>query len=381
MAQAHHDLIVSGASAGRLEALEGLVRDLPPDLPAALYIVWHLAPEARRLLPALLTKAGPLVATTAVDGAPLQPGHIYVAPPDRHLVLELGCLRVTHGPLENRFRPAIDPLFRSAALAYSARVIGVILTGCLDDGTAGLWEVKQRGGLAVVQDPQDAKFPSMPQSARTYVPVDYCVLLAAMTPLLTRLVQEPVAIGGAPMSDTTPLAIETRIALEDNALRAGVMKLGALAPYTCLDCHGVLLQLRSGRLLRFRCHTGHAYTAQHLLAELTKSIEDTLWSTLRAMEESMLRRRHMAAHLQECQALHAAARFGQEAAAVEQRAGLVRQAVLHQTTPSQAQREAAHCPSGETPVARPQQRGRATRPAASPRAPRRRAKRPASSQA
>src|SRR5215831_10539902 len=162
---AHRDIIVIGASTGGLEAFKQIVRALPQDLAAAVFIVWHISPEAPSILPGILTRAGKLPAHHGVDGEPIRHGRIYIAPPDYHLMLEATHLRLTHSPKENRFRPAVDPLFRSAAYAFGPRVIGVVLSGALDDGTAGLWAVKDRGGLAVVQDPQDACIASMPQSA------------------------------------------------------------------------------------------------------------------------------------------------------------------------------------------------------------------------
>src|SRR5215831_3611507 len=204
------DLIVIGGSAGSLDVLKMLVGDLPPDLPAALCITRHITAHAPNILPKILAKNAMLPTTSAVNGEELCPGHIYVAPPDHHLLVAPGHIRVTRSPTENRFRPAIDPLFRSAALAYGRRVVGVILSGALDDGTAGLWAVKQRGGIAIVQDPQEAQHASMPQSAMTYVPVDYCLPAADIAPFLVRLVQEVVEEEGAtPVPEE--LKIETRI--------------------------------------------------------------------------------------------------------------------------------------------------------------------------
>lgn len=172
-----HDMIAIGASAGGVEALMHVVRDLPRNIHAALFIVLHIPADAPSLLPELLNRSGMLLASHAVDGQEIQHGHIYVAPPDYHLIVEKGRMRVVQGPKENRHRPAIDVLFRSLALAYGSRAIGVILTGVLDDGTAGLLAVKRRNGIAVVQDPADALYPSMPESALAHVNVDYKVPL------------------------------------------------------------------------------------------------------------------------------------------------------------------------------------------------------------
>ena len=187
------DIIVIGASAGGLQALSALLGKLPKDLQASVFVVWHISPNHRSILPAVLNRAGKLPATHAVDGEPIRPGRIYVAPPAYHLVLEVDRVRLTKGPKENRSRPAVDTLFRSAAYAFGPRVIGVVLTGALDDGTAGLWSIKDRGGIAIVQDPQEAENPSMPESAKQHVEVDYCIPIAQIAETLIHLTGVPVA--------------------------------------------------------------------------------------------------------------------------------------------------------------------------------------------
>lgn len=321
------DIIVIGASMGGLEALQALLPGLAPDTSAALCVVWHMSPESLGLLPDLLRPVSPLPIANAQDGESMQPGRIYVAPPDHHLLIEPGYLRLTRGPKENRFRPAVDPLFRSAATAYGPRVVGVVLSGALDDGTAGLWAIKDRGGVAVVQDPLDAIQPSMPRSALQHVAVDHRASARALGPLLSDLAWMPVEEQGAvPMSDH--LNIETRIAMEDNALDAGVMQLGQLSPFTCPACHGVLLQITDGTVLRFRCHTGHAYSVQSLFAEVVESIEESLWSAIRAIEERVLLLEHVARHLREAGDTNGAEPVFAQARAAEQQAHLVRLAVL-----------------------------------------------------
>src|SRR5918994_118391 len=198
----HHDIVVIGGSAGGIPALTTLVQGLPRDLPAALFVVVHIPPYSVSRLPQILSRSGPLYATHAVDGEPIQPGHIYVAPPDRHLLVRQGRIALTRGPRENHARPAIDPLFRSAARVYGSRVIGVELSGALYDGRMGLLAVKTRGGTAIVQDPRDAAFESMPQSALRAVDADFVVPVADMARLLVELVQEPVQDeGDLPMVD------------------------------------------------------------------------------------------------------------------------------------------------------------------------------------
>lgn len=324
-----HNIIVIGGSAGSIEALKLLLATLPPTLPAALFVVVHLSADSPGMLPNILEYNSQLPVLTATDQLPIRTGHIYVAPPDHHLLLEAGWMRVTHGPKENRFRPAVDPLFRSAAYAFGAQTIGVILSGMLDDGTAGLWAVKDRGGIAVVQDPSDALYPSMPENALRYVAVDYRLRVNDMAARLEQLVHEPVAEKEeSSMSD--PLSIETNIALGDNALQTGVLHLGHPSYFTCPECHGVLMQIHEGEIIRFRCHTGHAYSQETLLAEVDEAIEIGLWNAVRTMDEKVLLLRQMAQQLTAPQDTATAQRFTEKATAVEERSQLVRQFVLNQ---------------------------------------------------
>lgn len=324
------DIVVIGTSMGGIEALKVLVSSLPPDFRAATFIVLHTSPESPGVLPGILNRAGPLPASNATDLEPVVPGRIYVAPPDRHLLVERDLMRITHGPKENRFRPAIDPLFRSAAQAYGPRVIGVILTGLLDDGAAGLWAVKQRGGTAVVQDPRDALAPSMPRSALSHVEVDYCVPLTEIASLLSYLTSTPAeAEGEYPVPEE--MKIEVSIAEEDNALEAGVLKMGSPSIFTCPECHGALLEISEGDRSRFRCHTGHAFSHESLLAELNGRIEDTLWIAIRTIQESALLMQHLAEHLNAQRHNEAAAVLASAACEAKQRADLVRQATRTRT--------------------------------------------------
>jgi two-component system chemotaxis response regulator CheB len=194
-----HDIIVIGASVGGVEALSNLVAQFPEDLPATIFVVQHILATAKSRMAQILDRAGPLAATLAQDGECLEPAHIYVAPPDHHLLVKQGCLRVTRSLRENRVRPAIDPLFRSAAVAYGARVVGVVLTGMQNDGTAGLLAIKRCGGITMVQDPTEALYPDMPLSALAYVEVDYCLPVPKMGATLYRLVHE------SPLAPPIPL--------------------------------------------------------------------------------------------------------------------------------------------------------------------------------
>jgi two-component system chemotaxis response regulator CheB len=191
-----HDVIVVGTSTGGVEALVQMVRGLPPGLPAAIFVVCHFPPGGTSILPDILSRAGPLLAAHARDGEPAYPGHIYVAPPDFHLLVALGQAVLTRGARESGFRPAIDALFRSAARTYGPRVIGVVLTGSLYDGVAGLLAIRAAGGIAVVQGPEDALIPALPQCARDIAGADYLVSAPKLAPLLAELVQRPVPKGG-----------------------------------------------------------------------------------------------------------------------------------------------------------------------------------------
>ncbi|MCU1282272.1 MAG: CheB methylesterase [bacterium] len=291
---ANRDIVVIGASAGGVQALTTLVSALPVQLEAALFVVLHLSPDFPSHLPAILQRVSRLPVVTAEDRHEFRSGHIYVAPPDRHLLLDERSMRVTRGPKENRSRPAIDALFRSAAYVHGERVIALVLSGMLDDGTAGLWSVKERGGTTLVQAPADAKYSSMPRSALQHVDVDYVPTLSEIPELLMKLTREPATAKGRPVSKE--LEIETKIAMEGRGLQMGVMELGPVSPYTCPECHGVLVALQQGGVPRFRCHTGHAYSINNLLAEATGHVEHNLWNAIRGIEESMLLLQHLARH-------------------------------------------------------------------------------------
>lgn len=276
----HRDIIVIGASAGGVEALQELVAGLPGDLPAAMFVVLHMAAHSPGILADILDRAGPLPCAIPYDGEPVQRGRVYVARPDHHLLLKPELVRVVQGPKENRSRPAIDPLFRSASVAYGQRVIGVLLTGLLDDGTAGLYAIKQQGGLTVVQDPLDALFGDMPRNAIQKVAVDYVLGLADIPTILVRLTEEEL--------DIEEYAVPERLVLETE-IAEGVMEnsasVGTPSVFSCPECGGVLQEIREGEPLRFRCQVGHAYTAKALADGQTDRLEDALWSALRMLEE------------------------------------------------------------------------------------------------
>lgn len=284
---ARRDILVVGASAGGVEALRILVGGLPASLPVAVFVVLHLSPYERSHLPAILARGSRLPVQAARDGMPITPGQVYVAVPDFHLLLERNQVRTTRGPRENRARPAVDVLFRSAAYHHGPRVIGIVLTGNLDDGTAGLWAVKDRGGIALVQSPQDAPFPSMPESALQHVAVDQVLPVSAMAAALADLTQETVSDDG-PGDINQGMEMETRIALSENTPKDGSLQLGPFTPLTCPECQGSLVRVQEGPLLRYRCHVGHAFSHRTLLAQINEGIDGCLGHTLRAMEERTL---------------------------------------------------------------------------------------------
>jgi two-component system chemotaxis response regulator CheB len=274
-----HDIIVIGASAGGVEAVREVAARLSPDLPAAVFVVVHSSPSSRGLLAKLLDRAGPLPASVAEDGAAVAHGRIHVAAPDQHLLLRAGHIHLSRGPRENGARPAVNPLFRTAASSYGDRVIGVVLTGNLDDGTAGLLAIADAGGVTVVQDPEDALYPGMPSSAVTQVPVDHVAPLAAIPALLNRLVLEPRGVPAAPSPVSTA---EAEDGLDWLSHRRPP---GHASGLSCPECDGPLWEIRNGELLEFGCLVGHRFSPETLAAAAAASLEERLSVSLRALEE------------------------------------------------------------------------------------------------
>lgn len=279
------DIVVVGTSAGGVEALTALVAGLPVSLQAAVFVVLHLPPDGESHLPHILSRAGALQATMAQDGDEIQCGRILIAPPDRHLLLTRERVRVVYGPRENHFRPAIDPLFRSAALAFGPRVIGVVLTGALDDGSSGLVAIKREGGLALVQDPETATFPSMPQAALRHADIDVCAPVAELASKIVDLTQMEAPMPEEP-HDTRDLEREVKIAGLDLSVIEQDQAQGTLAAMTCPECHGPLWEMSDDGPLRYRCRVGHAYTAEAMETSLARGTEDALWTALNTLEES-----------------------------------------------------------------------------------------------
>jgi two-component system chemotaxis response regulator CheB len=320
-------VIVVGASAGGLTALRALCANLPADLPASVLVVQHITPTARSMLPELLGRAGPLPAEHATEGAVLRPGRIYVAPPDRHLLLaDGGRMMLRRGPYENRTRPAIDALFRSAAVQYGPRCTGIVLSGLLDDGTAGLVAIKRLGGISMVQDPMEASWPDMPRNALIGDSIDHCLGAAEIAALLPSLLRVPP---GAAMEPPPDLVAEYRISQQEvPAMADDVPTLGAPSAFGCPQCGGVLNELPSEKLPRFRCQIGHAYGGETLAAAQADVLEEALGTALRTHRERVVLFRRMQESAEARGFTHAAQRWGRAAGEAERSSEVIQAAMV-----------------------------------------------------
>ncbi|MEK0084515.1 chemotaxis protein CheB [Benzoatithermus flavus] len=318
------DVIVVGASAGGVEALRELAASLPADLPAAMFVTIHRGNGPSSYLPDILDAAGPLDVEPAEEGARFVRGRIYVAPPDRHLLVGRNHIHVRRGPRENRVRPAIDPLFRSAAVNCSVRVIGILLTGMLDDGTAGCLAIRRCGGVTVVQDPSTAAYAAMPRSAIAHAAADHVRPLCTIPPLLAELARQPCA---PPVEVPERLRIEALIAAQELHMDPDQNRLGTLAPLTCPECHGSMYEIRDDGFLRFRCHTGHSFTAESLREAQLEAWEQALYDALRAQEEQLVLVRRMAGDAQARGKLQQVCEFEQRARSYEEGAEIIRRMI------------------------------------------------------
>jgi two-component system chemotaxis response regulator CheB len=287
---ARRDIVVIGASAGGVNALLALCGMLPPDFPAAVLVVLHVG-QNPSVLPMLLASRGHNHARHGEDGLEIETGTIYVAPPDRHMLVEDGRIVLTKGPKEHHTRPAVDPLFRSAALAYGRRVVGVVLTGRLDDGTSGLQAIKDCGGLAIVQDPADAEYPAMPRNAMQSVEIDRCVPLASLPRTLMQVLEEPITRAPA-TKFAERLNREMAVSEGKGNPIDNLNALGRPSSYSCPDCDGVLWEIEDVQPARYRCHTGHAFSLRSLAEAQSGATEDAIWGAIRALQihEEALRR-------------------------------------------------------------------------------------------
>jgi two-component system chemotaxis response regulator CheB len=325
---ARRDIIVIGASAGGLQPLRDLIGGLPGNFPASLFVVVHTSPTGSGYLPEVLGRSSLLKTMLAEDGQKFSRGSIYIAPADHHLLIKGDRLRVTSGPKENGFRPAIDPLFRTAARTCGSRVIGVILSGAMDDGTLGLMEVKEHHGIAIVQDPTEALFPFMPASAVQNLKVDYVLRAAAIPEVLGQLISESIGTGANGMSrarnieqDVAEVGTDALVTHELPSPPSGL---------TCPECGGALWELNDGKPMHFRCHVGHGYTAASLLVDQDTHLEAALWVALRALEENAALRRRMAERTAKRKLSAVADEYTRRAEEVEKRAQVIRTVLMDQ---------------------------------------------------
>lgn len=318
----NRDLIVIGGSAGAIGALRTLVRGLPANLPASVLVVIHRSLQGPNLLATILDAEGALHAATAEEGQALERGHIYVAPPDRHLLIAHDHLHVRRGPRENRARPAIDPLFRSAAVCCSSRVIGVVLSGMLDDGASGLLAIKRCGGIAVIQDPRDALYPDMPRSAARHLAVDHVATAPELGPLLNSLARSRRP---APVEAPEKIRLEAMIAAQELTVMPDQKMFGSLSPLTCPECSGAMQEMQDNGLVRYRCHTGHAFTLEALRTAQNDIWERTLYAALRSQQEQAMLARRVAEEARAREERRSAEEFERRALDYEEGAEVIRQ--------------------------------------------------------
>ncbi len=326
-------IIVVGASAGGVSAVTELVRGLPADLPAAVLVVVHFPPDANSALSSILARQGGLPAVQARDGLAVEPGRVYASRPDFHLSLQDGYIRLLHGPRVNGVRPAVDTLFRSAARAYGRRVVGVVLSGSGDDGTVGLAAIKASHGIAVVQDPAEALFPSMPQSAIDHVEVDSVLPLSEIAPLLTQLagergdgVQEE-SVSKSEIDRSENLVEEEKLEWEQGQQPRD------LTTITCPNCGGTLWLLDHDGILEFRCHVGHDFSIESLMQNQSAGVETALWSAVRILQERVMLLRRLSTRASERGSNRSAEHFAEQADDAERHSGAIR-SILHSGEPA-----------------------------------------------
>jgi two-component system chemotaxis response regulator CheB len=317
------NIVVIGASAGGISPMKELVKGLPSNYKGTIFIVLHIPAASETELPRILSNAGPLKAVLAKDDEPFKPGMIYVAPSDHHLLLHNGRMVVRRGPKENCFRPSIDVLFRSAAHEYRSRVVGIILSGVLNDGTSGAWAIERLGGTVILQDPSEAQQPQMVENVLEYVKPHYTLPASTMGAKLVDLAKKKAVSKDVSARLLERLKTEVIIAKQDNAFEMGIMEMGELTPFTCPDCHGTLVRLKEGELIRFRCHTGHAYTSSSLLADVTGSVESMLWQSMRGMEEMSMLLKQIGEHFKERGNVATSALFREQASDAARRAQII----------------------------------------------------------
>jgi two-component system, chemotaxis family, protein-glutamate methylesterase/glutaminase len=323
------NVIVVGASAGGISAVRTLLNKLPENVPAAIFVVVHTSPDGPGKLASVLDRATRLTVVTAEDGMVARHGHVYVAPPDYHLIVDGRYVRLTRGPREHRFRPAVDPLFRTAAEHYGARAIGVVLSGHMADGTHGLTLIKEAGGLAIVQDPDEALAPSMPLNAMRRGGVDYVLPVEEMARVIMGLIMNERDRRARKSPKTRPRKTEAPNPERPgaDALRTHDFK-GPLSPFTCPDCGGTLWEIKEKNLVRYRCHVGHGFNSESLRDGMDEKLEDTLWTALRAIEENIELRSRMKVRATDQRLTAFSGSLDQQIADMKQRATALRRLLL-----------------------------------------------------
>ncbi len=335
------DVVVIGGSAGAISSLMRIVGGLPSTLPASVFVVIHLSPNSPGMLASVLSDSGPLRASTPVDREPIRHGRIYVAVPDHHLLIEDGSVRVVRGPRENRHRPAIDPLFRTAARTYGSRVLGVILSGLQDDGAAGLYAVQQRGGVTIAQAPEDAEWRDMPSHAIEYGHPHYILPAADIARVLVRCAQGYEAEVGMRRKTTTAKKSKGKLSGRTIASVPALSKPetnehvaycdegeGIPSVFACPECHGILWELKDEKMVRFRCRIGHSYGTESLNEELSAASETALWAAVRALEEKAALSRRVAEGMKK--ELRSSSRLLEQASADAANAHLIRDMIFRQ---------------------------------------------------
>ena len=321
------DIIVIGGSAGCLDALQTILQSLPRDFAGSLFVVVHLPADHVSHLDKVLDRDSELPVRKASDGEPIQPGRVYVARPDHHLTLENGRVHIPRGPRENRHRPAIDPLFRTAAREYGPRVVGVLLSGMLDDGSAGIRAVRNRRGVAIIQDPEDAKWDQMPRRALRYAGADHILPANKIGPKLAELIADE-GVEAMPNQGRSPAQARAQGDDPEKNLEAADANEGEGTPsvFACPECHGVLWELKQDELVRFRCRVGHSYGPQSLFKEFSQTAEAALWAAMRALEEKSAMQRRLADSMGGMEAI--AGRLREQSASDDANAKVIREIIF-----------------------------------------------------
>ncbi|MEJ6981795.1 chemotaxis protein CheB [Pedobacter sp. P351] len=276
-------IVVVGASAGGLKAVAELISKFPKNNNISVFIVLHVSKNS--IGPVIVThiqKHTSLICEIPSNGDLIKPGHIYIAPPDHHMIIKRDEICIHNGARENRWRPSIDVLFRSAAVAYGSKVIGIVLTGLMDDGTSGMGAIKRSGGVCIVQEPEEAEFSDMPANVLNNVDVNYRVSISEMGYILEDLFSKP---SGPEIRVPRELEIEAEITEKLSSKIQDLEKIGEQTLFSCPECGGGLWKIKGDTVVRYRCHTGHVYTLQTLLQAQAEGIEKAIWVAIRMLEE------------------------------------------------------------------------------------------------